>query len=324
MKIGYFADGPWSHKALEKISRDQRFEISFIVPRFRQQDPVLKEWAEKLSADFLVFENVNSSSTIDVLKEYNCDLFVSMSFNQILKKDILEVPPLGFINCHAGELPFYRGRNVLNWAIINDEDHFSVTVHYIDEGVDTGPIILQNSIKITDQDNYGTVLGKAVESCADLLFCALDKIDTAPVEYFRQSEIHPVGFYCGRRRDGDEWINWEWSSRRIFNFIRSISRPGPCARTLVDGVTVLIQCASLIENAPEYLSTPGEVVGCDKGLIVKTGDSTIRIDEYSMDENTNYNNMLKIGVGTRFGLNLEKVLTGLMNRVQELEGRIGH
>ena len=73
-----------------------------------------------------------------------------MSFNQIFRKDIINLTPIGIINCHAGKLPFYRGRNILNWVLINDEKEFGITVHFVDEGIDTGDIILQKTFPITD------------------------------------------------------------------------------------------------------------------------------------------------------------------------------
>ena len=60
----------------------------------------------------------------NLVKKYNCDIFISMSFNQIFKKKIINLPRYKTINCHAGNLPFYRGRNILNWVLINDEKIF--------------------------------------------------------------------------------------------------------------------------------------------------------------------------------------------------------
>lgn len=65
------------------------------------------------------------------------------------------------INCHAGKSPLYRGRNILNRALINDEKEFGITVHYVDEGIDTGDIILQRVYEITDEENYATLLDRA-------------------------------------------------------------------------------------------------------------------------------------------------------------------
>ena len=94
MNIGYFADGPWSHRVLEKIEVDENFKIGFIVPRFDQQDPVLRQWAEKLKVDFLTFRDINHQDFISQIKTYDADLFVSMSFNQIFKKQILSIARL--------------------------------------------------------------------------------------------------------------------------------------------------------------------------------------------------------------------------------------
>jgi methionyl-tRNA formyltransferase len=96
---------------------------------------------KKYNIDYLKYENINSKNFIERIKTYFCDLFVSMSFNQIFKDEIINLTPLRIINCHAGKLPFYRGRNILNWVLINDEKEFGITVHYVDEGIDTGDFI---------------------------------------------------------------------------------------------------------------------------------------------------------------------------------------
>ncbi|WP_197740079.1 formyltransferase family protein [Vibrio taketomensis] len=70
---------------------------------------------------------------------------------------------------------FYRGRNPLNWALINGESKFGITVHYVDEGIDTGDIVEQRLYSITQEDNYQTLLDKAINECANVLFSAILK-----------------------------------------------------------------------------------------------------------------------------------------------------
>lgn len=315
MKIGYFADGPWSHLALEQLHQDQRFEIGFIVPRFDTRDPVLREWATKLGVEFLLLEDVNAPESIETLRRQEVDVFVSMSYNQIFKTDAIALPPRGIINCHAGELPFYRGRNILNWALINDERHFGVTVHYItDSAIDTGDIILQKQLPITDQDTYATLLDRAIEACAAALVEALDQVRSGRVVAHPQQSVHPVGMYCGRRREGDEWIDWHWTSRRIFNFIRAISPPGPGACTVLDGTEVRVLRAEMIEFAPNYIGTPGEVVGLSsKGVVVKTGDSTVLITESRVASGQ------RLRMGARMGIEPMSVIQDLRRRITQLE-----
>lgn len=313
MKIGYFADGPWSHRALEMIVADGRFEIAYIVPRFDTRDPVLAEWAGKLSVDFLPIQNVNTPEAIEQLKAYGADLFVSMSFNQILRRPIIDSAPKGFINCHAGALPYYRGRNILNWALINDAKTFGVTVHYVDEGIDTGDIILQKTAELTDEDSYGTVLARAFQLCGEALLEAIGAIAESRVSRISQRDVHPVGFYCGRRAEGDEWIDWNWSSRRIFNFIRAISAPGPGAHATCEGLDVNVAKAELIPASPEYLGTPGEVVGLRRGgVVVKTGDTTILLTELS-------GGPARMRIGMRFRSRTDDLIKKLEDRVAALE-----
>lgn len=282
MKIGYFADGPWSHKALAKIIEDKNLEITFICARFDSTDPFLRMESERLGIPFVINENINSDGFISYLKGLSCDIFVSMSFNQIFKSDILSLPPLKTINCHAGKLPFYRGRNILNWALINDEKEFGVTVHYVDEGIDTGDIILQSCYPISDSDTYATLLERSYIYCAETLLAAIKAIQTGSIQTIKQNTIHPIGFYCPQRRPGDEKLNWNQSSRDIFNFVRAICKPGPEARTFINGNEIRINRVELIPEAPAYKAVPGVVLKKDRDcLIVKTSDTFIKVIDWN-------------------------------------------
>jgi methionyl-tRNA formyltransferase len=276
MKIGYFADGPWSHKALELIVNSKGLEVVFIVPRFDTQDPILKDWANKLDVPYIPTKSVNTPEFLAIMDRHQPDLLVSMSFNQILRKEIIEYAPKGFINCHAGALPFYRGRNPLNWVLINGESSFGITVHYVDEGIDTGDIVEQRFYPIALNDNYQTLLTRAITECASILHSAVLKILNSEVEVVKQHDISPVGTYFGVRTFGDEYIDFNWGAERVYDFIRAISKPGPCARFFIGCNEFSIEKAQLIPNAPSYIATVGEVVGRNtEGVIVKVGDSTI-------------------------------------------------
>ena len=91
MKIGYFADGAWSHKALDLILESSKFQVLFIVARNKSPDPILADYAKKLSIPFLVHPNVNSQEFINIIKAYDADLLVSMSFNQIIKAELIQL-----------------------------------------------------------------------------------------------------------------------------------------------------------------------------------------------------------------------------------------
>jgi len=208
-----------------------------------------------------------------------------MSFDQIFKKEIINIPKLKSINCHAGKLPFYRGRNVLNWVLINDEKEFGVTVHYMDEGIDTGDIIMQRVYEITDNDDYNTLLKRAYVYCANILYDSIKLLQNSKdIKPIKQSSIHPVGFYCTQRKIGDEKIDWNQTSREVFNFVRAICKPAPMAKTTLNGKEMRINRVELIDNAPNYKCIPGAILQkTDNYFLVKTKDNFIKVVEYEYD-----------------------------------------
>jgi methionyl-tRNA formyltransferase len=294
LNIGYFADGPWSHKAFEKIVNDNEIFISFICVRYDTKDETLKNYAKKYNIAYIKHANINSEEFITTIKKYKCDLFVSMSFNQIFKSEIIDLTKYKIINCHAGKLPFYRGRNILNWALINDEKEFGITVHYVDEGIDTGDIILQRNYKISDEDNYQTLLERAYIDCSNILYDAIILFKKGFVEAIEQKQIHPIGFYCSQRKIGDEVLNWNQTSREIFNFVRAICQPGPMARSFINNKEMKINKVLFIENAPIYKCVIGSILNKEKdgSFLVKTKDSFIKVIDYDFDD--------KFKIGDRF------------------------
>jgi len=282
MKIGYFADGPWSHRALQRIFADPSIVVAFICARSDTPDPLLREQAQLHGIDFLVHPNINSDEFVERVAKYECELFVSMSFNQIFKSRVMRLPRLATINCHAGKLPFYRGRNILNWALINDEREFGITVHFVDEGIDTGDIIAQRTFPITDADDYASLLQVAYGGCADLLYEAIKDLQLDRSRRKSQSEVHPLGFYCVARRPGDERLDWNQTSREVFNFVRALARPGPQARTLLGDAEISINRAAWLRDAPVFRGIAGSVVGVQAdGFMVKTADSFVKVLEWS-------------------------------------------
>ena len=157
-----------------------------------------------------------------------------------------------------------------------------------------------------------------------ILYDALLILQDGNVQVIKQSSVHPVGFYCGRRIAGDENIDWNWSSQRIHNFVRAIVPPAPGARTFLNDSELVILKTEIIENAPTYTSVTGEVVGIqNNGVIVKTGDTTLRITMIcDLNENDQLVNeripLLKIG--SRLGFDNPWIeLKHLKQKINQLE-----
>ena len=290
LKIGYFGDGPWAHEAFKRLVSDKTLKICFVTVRFDNRDPELIKLAEEEAIPIELSKNINSDEFLECIANYEVDLFVSMSFNQIFKERTINYPPLTTINCHAGKLPFYRGRNILNWALINDEKEFGITVHYVDVGIDTGDIILQRTYPISDDDNYATLLELAYVECAEILYDAIKQIQNGSVTRTKHSSIDSVGMYCGMRTLGDEVIDWNSTSRELFNFVRAICKPGPMATSSLNGLPIFVNKVKQIPGARSYIGKPGQILGkTENGFFVKTKDSFVEVTEYE------YEGRIKVG-----------------------------
>ena len=317
MRLIYFADGPWAHNALRKIISEGH-EIVLVVLRYETRDPVLKDLAESHGVEVVWDKNVNSENFLSYLIEKKAEIAVSLSFNQIIKKRLINLFDYGFINVHAGKLPEFRGRNILNWALINDVSEIGVTCHYIDEGIDTGGIITQSTFPVSDDDDYNTVLSRAFELCPQVLVEALHEIEAGVVKPVKQPS---QGSYCVGRQNGDEFIDWSLGARRIFNHVRAITRPGPGARTWLRSkegfIEMIIWKTKPRPDYPFCIGVDGSIVGFseEKNPLARTSGEIIEIISYETTQHENCK--LKIGDRLGFGFDLLNLL--IRERCSELE-----
>jgi methionyl-tRNA formyltransferase len=276
MRILFFGDGAWAAGCLRRLSADGH-EILGVLERRRPTSPDLSAAAASMGFPTERLD-VNAPAFVARATALAPDLNLSVSYDQILRPPIRETARLGFVNLHAGKLPLYRGRNVINWAIINGETELGITAHAVDDGIDTGDILLQRTLPISWTDGYGDVLARAVAAFPDLASDVVSALERGTAA--RRPQAHLPGSYFPGRQEGDEWLNWSETSENLHNKIRAITRPGPGARTRWERETVILWKAHYERDWPRYRAVPGAVVGRDaSGVLVKTGDSTLQILE---------------------------------------------
>ena len=316
MRILFFGDGAWATNSLQRLVQEG-WTLLGVVVRIKPTDPALLTEAESLQLPVFQPRRVNDPDFVTQVANLQPDLNLSVSYDQILRRPILETAPLGFINFHAGALPYYRGRNVINWAIINGETEIGLTAHYVDEGIDTGDIILQRTLPIAWTDTYGDVLRNVTAAFPDLVVETVRLIADGQVQ--RQPQAQLPGTYFAGRGEGDEWLDWSDSSRNLYNKIRAITHPGPGARTLLGNQVVIVWRAFYDPTWPTYMATPGQVVGRrpGEGVLIKTGDSILLVQEVQIDDGEAHVPTWRIG--TRLGINLFSYLRELQARMASLE-----
>ena len=274
MDLFYFGDGVWAANSLQQLLEDGHHVLGVVI-RTQPTDQSLQQLCRQRGLRVHQPLRVNDTSFVEVVRRAQPVLNVSMSYNQIIREPLLRLAPRGFINAHAGKLPKYRGRNVINWALINNEPELGLTVHYMNEGIDTGDIILQQMIPIAWEDTYGSMLAKAQDRFPALLSEAVRLIERDEAHRIPQPEN--AGTYCPARIEEDEWINWSETSLHLYNLIRAITHPGPGARTRLVEQAVIIWKARYDPRWPGYRADAGVVVEAlpHGGVRVKTGDSTL-------------------------------------------------
>jgi len=299
LRVVLYGDGRWAADTLQRLARGSHRVVG-VVLRSRPSDSALMEVARKLGIRVAQPDRVNAPETLAMLAEWAPDLGISIAYDQILGGTAIRLPRLGTLNLHAGQLPRYRGRNVINWAILNGETEIGLTLHYIDEGIDTGDIILQRTLPIGWTDGYGEVLDRVVAACPDLVAEGIRLVANGAAE--RRPQPSADATYFGGRSDGDEWLDWNDTSTNLYNKIRAISRPGPGARTLLGADLIVVWRATYDPGWPHYLANVGQVVGRrPDGVVVKTGDSTLWLHEVQVSDGDPM--VPDWPVGTRLGVN---------------------
>lgn len=241
----------------------------------------LEEVTDRYNLKLFEEKNINDNQFVDeVRNELKPDLIISVNFDQIFKKEIINIPEKGCINIHASLLPKYRGRAPLNWAILKGEKETGVTVHYINEGIDTGQIILQEIIDIKKTDYIDDILEKVKGKYPEMINKAVELIENDKVEPVEQKKEN--GSYYGKRTSADGLIDWSQSVTNIYNLIRAVSHPYPGAFTYLGDEKVFIWRAE-VEAETANNEQPGKViekdddsflVQCDRGQLLITDYET--------------------------------------------------
>lgn len=181
----------------------------------------VKEYA--ISKDIPVYQPAkvrNNPEVIEILNELNPDVICVVAYGKILPKEILDFPRLGCINVHGSLLPKYRGAAPMQWAIINGEEKTGITTMFMDEGMDTGDMLLKEEVKITDNDNFETMHDKLKIVGANLLIDTLNKILDGSIQRIKQPTECTVAPMITKEMTK---INFNKTNREIFDFVRGLS-----------------------------------------------------------------------------------------------------
>jgi methionyl-tRNA formyltransferase len=275
MRIVFFGTPIFAIPSLNALLRSGEKVIAVVTQTDKRvgrgripSPPPVKEFAKQQGIKILQPTNMKDPDFLNELSGIKPDLIVVVAYGKILPHQILKLPPLGCINVHASLLPKYRGSAPIQWAIIHGEEKTGVTTMLMDEGLDTGDILLQEETEIADEDNAETLGKKLSEIGASLLMKTIKGIKDGALKPVPQGGI-PSHAPPLRKEDGK--IDWSKTAKEIFNFVRGVY-PWPCAychfnKERIKIIKVKILEGSGIPRRIERAAKEELVIGTDKGLI---------------------------------------------------------
>jgi methionyl-tRNA formyltransferase len=237
----------------------------------------LTRLAEQAQIPTLRVRNINQADSIAWISQKAPDLLLVVGWVQLLKPELLRIPKLACLGFHASLLPKYRGRAPVNWAIINGEKVTGNTMIILEPEADTGDIVAQRTISITDEDDCKTVYQKVGQTEVEMLEEILPMIRRGILPRKKQDDCQAT--VMQKRRPEDGLIDWRRSTREIYNWVRALAQPYPGAFSFLNGERVWIWEARP-DGAPiaNQRLRPGEVILDPEGWPwVSTADGWIRI-----------------------------------------------
>ncbi len=280
MKIIFMGTPDFAVLALRKL-HEAGHEITLVVtqpdkPKGRSKlylpSPV-KEEALRLGLEVFQPDRIKKEENVEVLKKYPADVFVVAAFGQILSKEILDMPRYGCINIHASLLPMYRGAAPIQWAILNKEEKSGVTIMQMDEGLDTGDMLLKGETVIEKDDTADSLHDKLSELGANLIVDALSKLEKGELIAVPQPE-GPL-FYAKMIKKDDGALDFKENAEDLAVKVRAFWS-WPATFALLNGNFVKVCSAFSVEE--ESGMNPGDVCRVDKDAIyVQTGKGELVI-----------------------------------------------
>lgn len=282
MKIIFMGTPDFAVPTLEALAK-KGYSIDLVITQQdkrrgrgkKLQYTPIKEKALELGLEVYQPENVNSEESIEKIKSLNPDFIVVVAYGQILKKEILDAPKYSCINVHASLLPKYRGAAPINWAIVDGEEETGVTIMEMEEGLDTGDMIVWETIPIASDDDAQIIHDKLSDLGGATIVDALEGIRDGKLS--KTPQDHSLSSYASMLTKETGIIDWNESGKNIKNLVRGL-KPWPSAYTRYKEDTVKIHSVDLIDKIKEGKN--GEIVKVDQeGIYVNALDKTVIIKE---------------------------------------------
>jgi methionyl-tRNA formyltransferase len=280
VRIAFLGSGTFAIPSLQALV-DSGHEIAAVVTqpdrekgRGRSlQPPPVKPAAEALGLRVLQPPRIRAAEAQRELRALAPELQVVVAYGQILPRSVIDLAPRGTINVHSSLLPRYRGAAPIHWAIVNGETETGVTTMMIDEGLDTGPVLLSRATPIGAEETTPELEARLARLGGALLVETIDGLARGTVSPVPQDHAAATQAPMLTREDGR--IDWTAPAEVIARRVRGLS-PWPGTFTAHAGSDLkVLRAAPVPRFAGGEMGAPGTVIAIDDGMIVACGGQTL-------------------------------------------------
>ena len=224
--------------------------------------------------------NFKEADSINKLKNYGADLMIVAAYGLLLPKPVLEIPTQGCLNIHASLLPRWRGAAPIQRAILAGDTETGITIMQMDEGLDTGDMLLKLSTPIEAHDTGGSLHDRLAELGGEAILMALDKLIQQQLQPEKQDD--KLANYAKKLHKAEAWINWTQSAIEIDRHIRAFNPWPTCQSKLADKIIRIhgaqIHNQAKTTNSETPVNNSGEILAYSKqGIDVQCGQGQLRL-----------------------------------------------
>jgi methionyl-tRNA formyltransferase len=280
MNLVFAGTGAFAVPALEALL-DSRHDVRALVTQpdrpagrgHRLRVPPTKTIGLARGIPVLQPARIRSDDSVSRLREIRPECIVVVAYGQIIPRSILDIPAKGIINVHGSILPRYRGAAPVQWAIARGETSTGVTTMLMNEGLDTGPILLQRETAIADDDTGGSLEARLASLGASLLIETLDRWEAGDLKPAPQDDANAT--LAPRIKKEDALVDFRLEAPEIHNRVRAFD-PWPVAYLLLDGAPVRVWKTRVAGAAgTDADAAPGRILGFEPGgIVVACGGGT--------------------------------------------------
>ncbi|MCT7376929.1 methionyl-tRNA formyltransferase [Chelativorans salis] len=239
--------------------------------------------ANEFGSTLLYTTDVNTPPVLEVLRTLETDLALVIGWSQICGPAFRSSARIGAVGFHPAPLPRMRGRAVIPWTILLGETTTAASLFWLDEGVDSGPLLLQETIDVVQDETARTLYLKQTGALARMLPKAMELVRSGNAPRIEQD--HARATYCAKRTSEDGLIDWRQPAQAALRLIRAVGDPYPGAFTAYKAHKLIVDAAEPFADSHRFIGLPGQVVSdTQRGFVVRCGDGDcLHITSWRLD-----------------------------------------